>query len=313
MDKEKVLFSVIIVNYNNCDLLEQCINSVKKYTQEVNYEIIVVDNASTECKVSNVTKKFEDVILIENAKNLGFAAANNIGVKKANGKYLVFVNNDVLFIENTLKIIWDYLRKNNKEVILGCKLLNPDLTHQISYSQFEDLGHLIGISFFLYKLFPKSAFFNKYFLDFSEDKVEYSVDIIKGAFFVISKEAFNKLSGFDESFFFFGEESDLCYRFKKKIGEVVYYPKTAVIHIGGATATKANFFKYKLAAIARLKFYWKHYPFLKRNIFYFLHLIGVLNRTIINFVLAFVTFDSLKFKKAKYYFLLLFVKHNSKI
>lgn len=311
MGEELVDFSIIVVNYNNCDLLEQCIQSIKRHTKDVSYEIIVVDNASTECDIENIGKTYKNLIIIKNERNLGFGVANNIGAKRAVGKYLLFVNNDVLFIENTLKVIRDYLSSKDEEIILGCKLLNSDLSHQLSYSRFENFWNLLGISFFLYKLFPKSSIFNKYYIDFSLEKEEYLVDIIKGAFLIISKKSFEKLGGFDEDYFFFGEESDLCYRFKKQIGKVIYYPKTSVIHIGGATATDTSWFKYRFAAIARLKFYWKHYPLYKRYLFYCLHWIGNLNRVIFNLVIGIATLNRVRLIKSKYYFKLLFICHNN--
>ncbi|MEO8398343.1 MAG: glycosyltransferase, partial [Ignavibacteriaceae bacterium] len=100
--------SIIIVNYNQLKLLHNCLLSIFNNIQSLSYEIIVVDNCSTEGNVEDVTKQYDNVTLIKNNENIGFAAANNIGLQHANGKYILFLNNDTVFYENSLKEIFDF-------------------------------------------------------------------------------------------------------------------------------------------------------------------------------------------------------------
>lgn len=299
--------SIIIVNYNGLTLLDQCLESLEKFTNDVSYEIIVVDNNSTEGNVSAVVNKYKNTFLIENEKNLGYGAANNIGSRRAKGKYLLILNNDVLFIESSIKLIMDFVKKGTREVIVGCRLLNNDSTYQISVSAFPTIWNTVGENFFLYKIFPRSKLLNKYYFNYIELQETQPVDVVKGAFLFFSKESFEKLNGFDERFYFYSEETDFCYRFKKEIGEVLYYPFTSVIHFGGATTDDNLWYKFKNQCIAHIQLYQKHFTGMKFLTVVFSHYLGLILRSIFYLIGGIISFNKGLIIKAYYFFRQIFV------
>ncbi|MCW9098175.1 MAG: glycosyltransferase, partial [Ignavibacteriaceae bacterium] len=141
--------SVIIVNYNSTVLLKNCLNSVNEFTKELNYEIIVVDNNSVEGDIEKQLKNCDRIKLIKNDINKGFGAANNQGVKISKGKYVLFLNNDTVLFENSIKKVFEYAESVNEKCIIGCKLLNEDRSLQKSVYDFPTLLNVFTSNFFL--------------------------------------------------------------------------------------------------------------------------------------------------------------------
>lgn len=275
-EKEEIDVSIIIVNYNGLDLLDNCLKTFNEFSKDFSYEIIVVDNNSQIGNVEAIVSKYENTHLIKNCKNLGFAAANNQGLEISKGEYVLLLNNDTIFIENTIKEVLDFIKSKDGDVFVGCKLLNQDLSLQLSTFNFPSLINVIASSLFLYKIFPDSPVLNKYYLSRKNISEPVEVDVIIGAFILSPRKTLNKLKGFDDSFFFYSEEVDLCYRLKKKGGKVFFYPKTKMIHLGGASADKIPWFKYRNQFISYIQFYQKHFKgidFLLLVIFQYLGLI----------------------------------------
>lgn len=299
--------SIIIVNYNCFDLLDNCLASIYKFTTECSFEIIVVDNNSTEGKVEQVTSKYSDIMLIKNYKNIGFAAANNLGFRYAKGRYILILNNDTVFHENTLRILYDFGETLQHEVFLGCKLLNEDGTHQISLVDFDTITNSFGENFFLYKLFPFSKLFNRFHSNYRKESDAFEVDVIKGAFIFCSSSAIEKLGGFDTTFFFFGEETDLCQRFKNIGGKNYYLPSTSVYHLGGAAADRNLWFKFKNQSIAKIKLYQKHYNGIEAFLLKLFHFTGILIRIPLYFTTGLFMLKGTLIKKSYFYFKTLFV------
>jgi len=314
VNNKKLDVSIIIVNYNSLNLLENCLDSVIKYSQDIEYEIIVVDNHSTEGDIKSTVNKFKDITLIINRENVGFAKANNQGVKIANGKYVLFLNNDTVFKENSLKAVFDFAESINKDTIIGCKLLNSDLTVQISFAEFPSLKNAFTSYTFLYKIFPRSKHFNKYYLSLTEIKKPLEVDYVTGAFLFCKTSSFERIAGFDERFFFFSEEIDLCYRFKNFGGKVYYIPHTSIIHLGGGTAKVDSWFTFKNKAISLIQFYQKHRNKFNYAFFLVIHSLGVILRLIVSLTIGITTMDRNYMKRGYYYIKLLFVypKNNFK-
>ncbi|MHC1739090.1 MAG: glycosyltransferase family 2 protein [Ignavibacteriaceae bacterium] len=300
--------SVIIVNYNGFDLLTQCITSLQKYHTIEDYEIIIVDNMSTEGDVSEVVKNFQKTLLIKSKENLGFAKGNNLGLSYAQGEYVIYLNNDTIFIDSTLTKLADYMDSlRKKDVILGCKLLNPDLSHQECIADFDTPSNIFSEAFFLYRLFPHKKYFNKYYQNLLDIQEVTDVDIVKGAFMFLRKIDAQKLKGFDENFFFYSEEIDLCYRFKRMGGRVVYYPLTSLIHFGGGTTDNMLWFKFKHQTLSKIKFYQKHYSGINYLAIVFFHYTGVLLRVPIYFAVGLVCFKPILLKKSYFYLKQMFV------
>ncbi|MCP4970808.1 MAG: glycosyltransferase family 2 protein [Arcobacter sp.] len=309
--------SIIIVNFGNIDFVQNCLDSLITNTKKVSYEIICVNNLVKESDTNILREEYNakcNIQFINNETNLGFAAANNQALKIANGKYLLLLNNDTIFIENSIKKIFDYVETQNQKLIVGCKLLNEDKSHQISIGKFDSLTYLFSTNFFLYKLFPHSKRLNKYYLNYLKFSEPTIVDFVKGAFLFISKDNMEKLKGFDESFYFYGEETDLCFRFAKIGGEVVYFPNTSIIHLGGATTDKMPWFKFRNQTISKLKTYKRQFNGLSYFVALLLHYCGLLIRVPIYFIGGVFTLNKYLILKSYYYSKQLFVLslHNNR-
>jgi GT2 family glycosyltransferase len=298
--------SLIIINYNSKKLLDDCLNSVLEFTKEVSFEIIVVDNGST-VNLDDLISKYPKVKFILNEKSKGFAAVNNQGFASAKGNYLLMLNNDVLFIEDSISKIVEFSKEQNDNAIIGCTLLNEDKTFQISIVDFDSLLNLFGESFFLYKIFKRNKRLNKYHNNYCDLKEVKEVDALKGAFLFFPAEVFKKLNGLDERFFFYYEETDFCYRWKQLGGKVVYYPDTKIIHLGGASTESNLKFKFFNQHIARIQFFQKHFYGMKFVLMLLIHWLGLLLRVPIYFCFGIVRFNRYSFIKSKYYFQSLFM------
>ncbi len=307
---EKTIVSIIIVNFNKCELTKNCISSIIRFTKRICYEIIVIDNNSTECDLEETLRDLTNpgnITLIKNKENFGFAKANNQGLSIAKGQYILYLNNDTLFIENTLQSLFEYVYNKKEKMIVGCKLLNEDGSHQFSIDKFDSLWDLLMVSLFFYKIFPKSRFFNKYYQNYSKSKYPFEVDMVKGAFMFAPTDILKKMDGFDERFYFYGEEKDLCYRFRLASGIVIYFPNTSIVHLNGASTKNVPWFKYKNQTISRIKYFQKHYggiKFIFAIIFYFL---GLFIRVPLYFLQGVILFKKHLIIKSYFYLRQLFI------
>lgn len=230
--------SIVIPSFNTSALLKDTINSIYETENIQSFEIIVVDNDSHDDSVDMVKKYFPDVILISNKSNLGFAKAVNQGWKHSSSELVLFLNSDTLFKSpNTLEKIVEYLRTNTDIGALSGKLIlrsgkeDPD-THRGFPDPWSSLTFFLGLE----KLFPKSKIFSRYHQGWKNRNKIHEIDAGCGAFLVVRKMILEELGGWDENYFFYGEDIDLCYRIKKKGWKIVYYPDLEVIHYKGASS-----------------------------------------------------------------------------
>lgn len=255
-------------------MLRECIESVHEFIpQNISIEIIVVDN-SDKLDVREYLSGLTGVILIQNKTNKGFAAANNQGLSIAKGKYILFLNNDTLFLEDSLTELIRFYNRVGGNSIIGCKLLNKDLSHQFSVFDFDSISNRFGEYFFIFHLAKRSGRFNKFHKSLSNPDDVMQVDVVKGAVLFTGREEMLRLGGFDETFFFYNEETDLCWRHKQSGGQVWYFPKTAIIHLGGSTTDEMQYFSVKNLAKSNLTFFQKHNPAPKRWLYYLIHYTG---------------------------------------
>lgn len=251
--------SVIILNYNVRFFLEQCILSVQKALENIEGEIIVVDNKSSDDSCEMIKTLFPNVILIENKENLGFPKGNNIGVQIANGEYICILNPDTVVAEDTFTKI---LNKKNWHVntgIIGCKLIDgtgnflPESKRGIP-TPWVAMTKIFG----LYKILPKSIFFNQYYAQHLKENQSGAVDVLVGAFMFLKRDLYKEIQGFDEAFFMYGEDIDLSYRVLKS-GKINYYfADSTIIHYKGESTSKDLKYLNRFRA-AMLIFYNKHF------------------------------------------------------
>ncbi|MCX7878072.1 MAG: glycosyltransferase [Ignavibacteria bacterium] len=236
--------SVIIVNYNVKELLEQCVKSVLEASDGFNLEIIIVDNNSYDGSFSYLSDIFKDdkrIKLIPSKVNLGFSKANNLAAKQASGEYLLFLNPDTVIREDTLTKTIEFYRSHDNVGGLTCKVILPngklDLACRRSFpTPSIAFYRIIGLS----KIFPRSKVFGRYNLTYLDENQTYEVDSIVGAFMLIKKSVFDEVKGFDEDYFMYGEDIDLCFRIKKAGYKIYYYPETSIIHYKGESTKKSS-------------------------------------------------------------------------
>jgi GT2 family glycosyltransferase len=251
--------SIVIVNWNVKDLLAQCLTSIYSSSNYRDIEVIVIDNASTDGSGEMIKSEFPQVKLIVNKRNCGFAASCNQGIRVAHKPFILFLNPDTVILSLAMERTLDFLKTTPKAGIVGCKILNPDGSLQYSCRSFPSFWNYFFESFFLYKLFPKNHFIgNFYMTNFSYDKIR-EVDVVLGAFMMCSKKTLDEVGYFDERFFMYSEETDLCYRIREHDFRVYFFPDAEIIHYSRASASQYPTEMFKQDHRSRFLFMRKHY------------------------------------------------------
>ncbi|MBU1165053.1 glycosyltransferase family 2 protein [Patescibacteria group bacterium] len=224
--------SIIIVTWNVKDYLKKCLESIYKNQGDLDVEVIVVDNASTDNTSDMARREFPKVKLITNQNNNGFAKANNQGIKIAKGEYVLFLNPDTEILSNTFKDSIDFFEKHKDTGAVGCQILNTDSTIQRSVRRFPTFWSQMLILYKLHHLLPSLRTFRNYFAQDFDYSKESEVDQIMGAFILTKRDIINKIGDFDEIFYLWFEEVDFCKRLIKNEYKVYYTPKAKIIHHG---------------------------------------------------------------------------------
>ncbi|MBN2863061.1 MAG: glycosyltransferase family 2 protein [Bacteroidales bacterium] len=233
--------SVIIVSYNVRYFLEQCLLSVRKASENIRCEIFVVDNNSEDTSCSMVSGQFPEVKLIRNTENKGFSAANNQALRIASGKYILLLNPDTLVEENTFTSCISFMNEHPEAGAAGVKMINgkgkflPESKRALPDPK-TAFFKIFGLSY----LFPKSKFFNNYYLGHLDSRKIAKVDVLTGAFMFLRREAVLKTGFLDEDFFMYGEDIDYSYRIIREGFINYYYPETRIIHFKGESTKKDN-------------------------------------------------------------------------
>jgi GT2 family glycosyltransferase len=221
--------SIIIVNWNVKDLLRKNLQSIFKLTDGLEFEVIVVDNASKDGSVQTVASEFPKVNLIASNENLGFAKANNLGLEQARGKYVLFMNPDMELVENSFKILVDWFNANSNIDLGTCQLVYPDRARQNNIKNNPGLCDQLLILLKLHHLIQPKCLQRYLAKDFDYTK-EQQVKQIMGAFILVKNEVIQDLGGWDEDYFLWWEDLDLCKRAQTKGYQIWYTPQTKVIH-----------------------------------------------------------------------------------
>lgn len=267
--------SIVIVNYNVQNLLKDCIESVIKATQNIDTEIFVVDNNSTDGSCKMLKETFPSVKLIENKKNVGFSTANNQAIKLAKGEYILILNPDTIVYPDTLDYCLNFSKQNDSCGALGVKMVNaegqflPESKRSFP-SPLVSFFRIVGLS----KLFKNSPFFNRYYLSYLDENENHPVDTLAGAFIWIKKTVLDKVGLLDESFFMYGEDIDLSYRIQNS-GFINYYlGKTSILHYKGESTNKLEY-KYILNFYGAMKIFSRKH-FKNGSLFYNLFVNGLI-------------------------------------
>ena len=229
-----VKISIVIVNYNTARLTAACLESILKDNWDVDAEIFVVDNGSSDGSVEMLEEQYPQVRLIANGENLGFARANNLALREAKGKYVLILNPDTVLPPGTLQKVIRFMDIHPKIGVLGPKLVKADgsmdLACRRSFPTVLDVYlRLLGVD----RLFPKSKLFGHYNLLYLDPSKSYEVDSVAGAFMLVRRQAIDEVGLFDERFFMYAEDLDWCYRFKLAGWKVFYLADVEVLHYKG--------------------------------------------------------------------------------
>lgn len=233
--------SIVIVNYNVRDLLVGAIESVKAAMEGLDGEIIVVDNASTDGAVALLRAEYPEVQTIQLDRNIGFGGANNRGIEVARGEYILLLNPDTLVEEETLRVMLRFMRDHPEAGLATSKIYRPDGTLEPAAlrgipSPWSAFSRISGLS----RLFPRSRLFGGYDQSWRNPEESHQVEAISGCFMFFRGDLLRELGGFDEAFFMYGEDLDLCKRTGLAGAEIWYYPETSIVHIKGQSTSRSS-------------------------------------------------------------------------
>jgi hypothetical protein len=280
---ENPLISIIIVSFNKPKVLIDTIKSIQNVITTIPFELIIVDNASSDNNVDLINKFFPSVNLVLNNKNGGFAYGCNVGANNSAGKFLIFINSDILLSEDPVPAMLDKLCSDKGIGIIGCQLLNPDGTLQPSNFRFPRLFlrfiQLSGLKKIILKILPEVK---------SRKEKYYETDYVSGAFLMIERDIFLRIGGFDERYFMYHEDADICFKVKTMGLKVILYNSRGVTHLTQNQEKLNNDFVFFNMNLGQIIFYKNNYNSSK------LKLLAIMSMTIFSF--KYVT-DLLLFNK----------------
>jgi hypothetical protein len=242
--------SIIIVNWNSADYVRKCLLSIYSQTKGLDFEVIVIDNASHDRCEGIIRNEFPQTKFIQSKENIGFARANNLGAQHSSGRNLLFLNPDTEIIGSAVNVMFSYLESMPDAGAVGCKLLNSDLSIQTSCIQpFPTILNQILDVEYLKLRFPKFKFWGIKPLFFSNSKPE-KVDVISGACIMVKRGIFEKVGLFSTDYFMYSEDVDLCYKIQNAGHKIYYINEAEVVHHGGGS-TRAKREDYFAAVLMR--------------------------------------------------------------
>lgn len=251
MEKE---LSIILVNWNTRDLLKECLKSLYKTVKNVSFEVYVADNASTDGSVDMTKEDFPEVRLIENEENIGFGRANNRVLRDIETPYVFLLNTDTILLDGSVEGMLSFLKANPDVAIVSPQYLNADGTKQNSFTNLPSLATELLNKSLLKMLFPRSYPSKRQ--DYSEP---LEVESIVGAAMMLRQEVFRRVRFFDEDYFLYLDESDLCFRLRKAGWKCYFLPHLKIYHLGGGGTKK------KARGDSTIEYYRSLYKFFRKN------------------------------------------------
>jgi hypothetical protein len=241
--------SIVLVNFNDAAHLPECLSAIEVNAGNVDREVLVVDNASTDGSVALVAERFPRIRLIRNEKNEGFGRANNRAVRESRGEFLLFMNTDVVLHSGALDLLMEEMRTHPETGVVGPALLTPAGSFQASFG---------GRTSFFAEFAKKGLLNHLRTWSLRKDRSRREVRWVSGAFLLARRQAFLEAGGFDEGFFLYFEDLDLCERILDKGWRVIFLPDAASLHHGGAS-TSARWLRSRVEyRKSQLRFYRKH-------------------------------------------------------
>ena len=223
--------SCIIVNYKNSEPLKDCLASLYQTAQRIDFETIIIDNSENDLGLQPLKELYPKAQFVSNSSNVGFAKANNQAAKIAQGKVLIFLNPDTILSDQAIDSMYRYYCSHTETGVLGPKVVDPEGSLQYSCRRYPTLWTgLFNRYSILSRLFPENRFTSQYLMrDFDHNEIR-QVDWLSGCCLMVSKSTFENSHGFDENYFLFNEDVDLCRTIKQAGKEVIYFPEATIIH-----------------------------------------------------------------------------------
>lgn len=251
--------SVIIVSWNTRELLRGCLESVYMDTRDASLEVIVVDNASEDGSADMVETAFPAAKVIRSASNAGFAAGNNAGMRAATGRWMLLLNSDTVVRDGAIDKTVECAERRADAGLVGCRIENADGSLQPSCARFPSLTNLVLMTTYLYRLLPGSRFAGRERMTWWAHDDEREVDVLTGCYLLVRREAYEKVGGFDEAYFFGGEEVDWCFRMRKAGWKRAFTPAARITHFGGGSAGRLGWRLDALQTRAAIRIFRTHY------------------------------------------------------
>lgn len=270
--------SIIIVSWNTVDLLAQCLTSIYTYPPNYTFEVLVVDNASTDRSVQMVREQFPQVELIENKTNLGFAGANNQAIRQSTGRYVLLLNPDTEVKPQAFDTLVDFMGTHAQVGATGARTLNPDGTLQTSCYPAPTLFREF------WRLFHLDVFwaYGSYNMARWNPDQSREVDVLLGACLLLRRTALDGVGLLDENYFIYSEEVDLCYRLQQANWHLYWVPQARIVHYGGQSTQQVAAEMFMRLYQGKLFFIRKHYGWLAGQLYKLILLVIALVRLLIS-------------------------------
>jgi N-acetylglucosaminyl-diphospho-decaprenol L-rhamnosyltransferase len=257
--------SIVIISWKMRELLKICLDSIYKFTNEINFEIIVIDNDSQDGTPEMIEKDYKKITLLKNSANRGVAPARNQGIRIAKGRYILILDADMEFKENSIAQIYDYMEKNQGVGLLGCKLVDSANTLQYSCKRYPNLLALVFRRLEHYKLIANSKTLRDHIMkDWDHNSIK-EVDYVIGACQYFRRKLISEVGLYDDKIFYGPEDMDYCLRIWRFGSKVVYYPFTSIFHHEQRITKKKILSKISIMHLWGIFYiYWKYKGKIKR-------------------------------------------------
>lgn len=256
--------SIVIVNYNGGSLVERCVASIFEHSVEPRFEVIVIDNASTDGSDRKIEEGFPQVSLVRLPENIGLAKAFNQGVAAAHGRYVMSLDNDTIILPEAFNILVAFMDDHPKVGAAGSRLFNPDMTIQQTARRFPNMGNaLFGRRSILTRWFPNTSVARRYLMsDYEEKDNPFQVDWMSAAALIVRREAIEQVGAMDPAFFVYWVDADWCFRINKGGWQIFCVPRSRIIHDENLRSGRRDRRRTRMILDfhkAAYRFYRKHY------------------------------------------------------